>query len=240
MIKTAKPGQVPEHCTLGVFVKLPRPGAVKTRLVPALGAAAAADLSEALVEAVLARTDPRGGEYERLVFYTPRDAAEAMRAWLPGGRLRHQSEGELGTRLADAFARAFARGAQRVAIVGSDVPGLSRPTIVSAFAALDRADVVLGPATDGGYYLVALREAHPELFRGVSWSTASVLAQTLELAARGGLSAATLAPLRDVDTLDDLRAEWPAISPLLEHRPGLRAAIERAFAARERAVSRRQ
>lgn len=217
------------HRTLGVFVKLPQPGAVKTRLVPSLGAQAAAELYEALVEAVLAGTEPRG-EYERLVYYAPAEAAEAMRAWLPGGRLRRQCEGDLGTRMADAFARAFARGAGRVAIVGSDVPGLTRETVVNAFSALDGRDVVLGPAHDGGYYLIALREAHAGLFREVSWSTASVLAQTLDRAAHAGLSVATLPPLRDVDTLDDLRAEWPVLEPFLEHRPQLRAVIQGAFA----------
>jgi rSAM/selenodomain-associated transferase 1 len=223
---------MPGHLTLGVFVKLPRPGAVKSRLVPALGAAAAAELYQALVEAVLAGTEPQAGEYERLVYYAPREAAEAMRAWLPFGRLRHQCEGDLGTRLADAFERAFGRGAERVAIVGSDVPGLTRQTVLGAFAALDGRDLVLGPAHDGGYYLVALREAHPELFQGVSWSTSSVLAQTLERASRARLSLATLGPLRDVDTLDDLRADWPALRSLLEHRPGLRAVIQRAIEGR--------
>ena len=223
---------MPGHRTLGVFVKLPRPGAVKTRLVPALGPQAAAELYEALVEAVLAGTEPQAGEYERLVYYAPSDAVEAIRAWLPGGRLRHQCEGDLGTRLADAFARAFGRGAQRVAIVGSDVPGLNRRVVLDAFVALDGADVVIGPAHDGGYYLVALREAHPELFRGVSWSTASVLAETLDRAFRAGLSVATLGPLRDVDTLDDLRDEWPALRPFVDRRPGLRAVIQRAFEGR--------
>jgi rSAM/selenodomain-associated transferase 1 len=219
------------HRTLGVFVKLPQPGSVKTRLVPALGAQAAAELYEALVEAVLVATEPERGEYERLVYYAPHDAAQAMRAWLPGGRLRHQCEGDLGTRLADAFSRAFARGARRVAIVGTDVPALTRDTVLEAFAALDAADVVLGPAHDGGYYLMALHEPRPELFRGVSWSSPAVLVETLERAGRAGLSVATLGPLRDLDTIDDLRAEWPALLPLLERRPGLQAAIRKALGA---------
>lgn len=216
--------------TLGVFVKLPQPGAVKTRLVPALGAEAAAELSAALVDAVLAATEPEAGEYERLVFYAPRDAAEAVRAWLPSGRLRHQCEGDLGTRLGDAFARAFARGTARVVIVGSDLPALTRADVRAAFTALDEADVVLGPAHDGGYYLIGLREPRPELFRDVSWSTPAVLAETLDRAAAAGLSVAQLRPLRDLDTPDDVRAEWPVLRPLLEHRPGLRAVIQKAIA----------
>jgi rSAM/selenodomain-associated transferase 1 len=220
---------VAAHRTLGVFVKQPRPAAVKTRLAPALGADAAAELYRALVEHVLEATTPEGSEYERLVFYDPPDAAEAMRAWLPAGRLRRQSAGDLGARLADAFARTFARGAQRVAIVGSDVPGLTRGVVVAAFDALEQADVVLGPAHDGGYYLVALREPRPELFRHVSWSTPSVLQQTLALATSAGLRVVQLAPQRDLDTLDDLRAEWPALQSLLSSRPELRACVARAI-----------
>jgi hypothetical protein len=219
------------HRTLGVFVKLPRPGAVKTRLVPALGAQAAAELYQALAESALAATEPQGGEYERLVYYAPRDAAEAMRAWLPAGRLRHQSEGDLGERLADAFFRAFARGARRVAIVGTDVPALDRRVVLDAFAALADAEVVLGPAHDGGYYLIALREPRPELFRGVSWSTSAVLAETVERAGAAGLEVALLPRLRDLDTLADLRAEWPTLERILAPRPGLLAAVRDAVGA---------
>ena len=219
------------HRTLGVFVKLPRPGAVKTRLVPELGAHTAAELYKALAEAALAATEPQNGEYERLVYYAPRDAAEAMRAWLPAGRLRHQCEGDLGERLADAFSRAFARGARRVAIVGTDVPALTRGVVLEAFAALETAEVVLGPAHDGGYYLMALREPRPELFRGVSWSSPAVLAETVDRAGAAGLAVARLAPLRDLDTLADLRAEWPVLERILAPRPGLLAALRDAVGA---------
>jgi rSAM/selenodomain-associated transferase 1 len=189
-----------------VFVKHPAPGAVKTRLAAAVGPEAAARLYRSLAERVLEATTPRAGEYERLVFFHPREALAAMRAWLPGARLVAQGAGDLGARMSDAVARAFARGAGRVALVGSDAPGVSRETVVAALDALDAADVVIGPAEDGGYYLVALRAPRPELFAGVAWSTPSVRAQTLTQAAAAGLSVRELAPLRDVDTLQDLRA----------------------------------
>ena len=150
-----------DHRTLVVFVKHPTPGAVKTRLVPALGAETAAALYRALVEHVLAGTSPARGEYERLVFYAPREATQAMRRWLVGVQLRHQAGEGLGERLTDAVARAFRRGAGRVAVIGSDAPSLTRADVTAAFAALDAADVVLGPAEDGGYYLVALRAPQP-------------------------------------------------------------------------------
>ncbi len=216
--------------TLVVFVKDPRPGAVKTRLARDVGPDTAALVYRALAEAVLESTTPAPGEYERLVFFDPPEARRALREWLPGVWLRAQARGDLGERLADAFARAFARGAARVAIVGSDAPELSRETVLRALAALDAADVVLGPAEDGGYYLIALREPHPELVRGVDWSTPAVLRQTLERAATARLEVRRLEPLRDVDTLADIRAVWPALEPRLARRPDLRRALARALA----------
>jgi len=216
--------------TLIVFLKEPRPGAVKTRLAAVVGPEAAAELYRALAELVLEATTPGPGEYERLVFFDPPVARRALRAWLPGVSLRAQSGGDLGERMADAFARGFARGAARVAIVGSDAPALTRETATRALAALDAADVVLGPAEDGGYYLIALREPHPELVRGVDWSTPAVLRQTLERAAAARLSVRQLEPLRDVDTLADLRGEWPALDARLRSRPGLRRTLALALA----------
>lgn len=203
------------HRTLVVFVKQPVPGAVKTRLAPALGAEAAAEVYRALVAGLLEATAPAGRDYERLLFYDPPSATEAIRAWLPAGGLRRQAEGDLGQRMADAFARCFARGASRVAVIGSDVPGLRRQDVLEAFAALDARDLVLGPARDGGYYLLALRAPQPVLFEGVPWSTATVLDATKERARSAGLSVATLRTLGDVDTVEDLRAEWALIEPVL-------------------------
>jgi rSAM/selenodomain-associated transferase 1 len=209
-----------------VFVKHPAPGQVKTRLVPALGEELATELYRALSEAVLEATVPGPGEYERLVFFAPEDAAEGMRAWLPGLRLLPQAGADLGERMAAAFARAFQRGASRVAIVGTDAPAVSRATVVEALEALDTADVVLGPAEDGGYYLLAVSRPRPELFEGVAWSTSTVLEETRSRADRGGLKTHLLPRLRDIDTAEDLWAEWGRVAPLLEGRPDLRRGIE--------------
>jgi rSAM/selenodomain-associated transferase 1 len=212
-----------------VFVKHPRPGEVKTRLVPALGAEGAAGLYRVLVEAALAATTPAAGEFERLVFFDPPAAADAMRAWLPGVRLRRQGGGDLGARMADAFERVFARGASRVAIVGSDVPGVDRRRVVEALEALDAADVVLGPAADGGYYLIALSRPRPELMEGVPWSTPAVLDATLARASTLGLKVHRQPVLRDLDTIEDLRAEWPRLRARFEASSDLRRAIELAL-----------
>jgi rSAM/selenodomain-associated transferase 1 len=214
-----------------VFLKHPRPGRVKTRLAAALGGDTAAALYRALAEEVLRATVPRPGEYETLVFFDPPEAAVEMRAWLPGVRLRPQSAGDVGQRMAAAFDRVFERGPRRVAIIGTDVPAMTRETVAGALAGLDEADAVIGPAEDGGYYLVALREPHPELFEDVAWSTPTVLEETLARAAAAGLRVRQLAHLRDVDTLADLRAEWSRLRTLLEDRPELRKRLEAALAA---------
>jgi rSAM/selenodomain-associated transferase 1 len=209
-----------------VFVKHPEAGRVKTRLEPLLGPESAAILYRVLAEAVLQATVPLPGEYETLVFYAPEESGPAMRAWLPGMRLLPQSGQDLGARMSAAFARAFERGAGRVAIVGTDSPTVTRATVVTALDALDHADVVLGPAEDGGYYLLALSAPQPALFQDIAWSTSSVLEVTQIRASSEGLTVHRLPVLRDIDTPEGLRAEWAGVRPLLKAFPDLRDLIE--------------
>jgi rSAM/selenodomain-associated transferase 1 len=187
-----------------VFVKAPRPGQVKTRLAAAIGDEPAAAAYRALAEGVLERTAPREGEYERIVLFAPPDAREEVARWLPAEPLAAQEGPDLGARMDAAFAAAFAGGAPAAVLVGSDVPRLDRGHVLRAFAALEEHPVVLGPAADGGYYLVGLRERRPELFAGVEWGTAGVLAATLERCAALGLRPRLLETLADVDTEADL------------------------------------
>jgi rSAM/selenodomain-associated transferase 1 len=212
-----------------VFLKEARPGAVKTRLAPALGAAAAAGLYRVLAEAAVRSTAPRGGEYERRLYFTPAEARAEMEAWFPGEILVPQEGADLGSRMARAFDEAFRGGASRVAIIGSDVPALSRETVQEAFSSLRDHDLVLGPARDGGYYLVALRGPQPGLFAGIAWSTPRVLAATLARAEQLGLLVGCLEELRDVDTLEDLKSEWPRLAPLLAPYPALHMGMARAL-----------
>jgi rSAM/selenodomain-associated transferase 1 len=220
---------VPGDCLL-VFVKSPRPGEAKTRLVPHIGAEGAADLYRALAAEEVRRTAPRTGEYERLFFFAPPDAEAEMRRWFPGERFVPQRGDDLGARMAAAFDEAFERGARRAVLIGSDVPRLSRDGVMEALRALEDHDLVLGPAHDGGYYLIALGRAQPALFRGIPWSSASVLAATAERAGSLGLAVRLLDPLRDIDTLEDVRAEWPWLRRLLASRPQLVASVEAALA----------
>ena len=127
-----------------------------------------------------------------------------MEGWITGETWIAQRGADLGERMAAAFEDAFGRGVQRAALIGSDVPAPSRHHVREAFDALGTHDVVLGPARDGGYYLVALDRPRPELFAGMAWSTPEVLHR----AARLGLRVTVLETLGDVDTIEDVRRGW--------------------------------
>ena len=202
-----------------VFVKAPRPGAVKTRLAAVLGDEAAAGLYRAIAGEEIRRTAPRAGEYDRVFFFAPEDARPDIERWLPGETLEPQQGIDLGQRMSRAFTSAFDAGARRVAIIGTDVPAAGREHVMEALRSLDDHDVVLGPTHDGGYYLLALDRPRPALFQSIPWSTPSVLPATAERAGVLGLSVRMLDPLRDIDTFDDLRAEWPRLRPLVAGTP---------------------
>jgi rSAM/selenodomain-associated transferase 1 len=209
-----------------VFAKRPRPGEVKTRLAREIGALDAAVLYQAMAEHVLRATAPAGHGYARLVRYAPADAGDDIARWLPDEQRAPQGPGDLGRRMAHAFACAFAGGARRVVLIGTDAPALGREHVEQAFEALRDHDLAIGPACDGGYYLVGLAAPRPQLFEGIAWSTATVCADTMERARTLGLRHRLLPELRDVDTLADVRLEWPRLASLLEGREALRARLE--------------
>lgn len=212
-----------------VFVKRPRPGEVKTRLAQNVGADDASAVYRAMAEHVLRETAARAaGEYGRLVRFTPASAREEIERWLPSEPCAPQAGDDLGERMAHAFAQAFADGTRRVVLIGTDTPALERGHVLQAFQALRTHDLVIGPARDGGYYLVGLAAPRPELFRGIAWSTPSVCAATLARAAAHGLRTHALPELCDVDTLADLRHEWKRLAPLLEGREALCRRVESA------------
>ncbi|MBU6400629.1 MAG: TIGR04282 family arsenosugar biosynthesis glycosyltransferase [Verrucomicrobia bacterium] len=181
-----------------VFVKAPRPGAVKTRLAKTLGRGAACDAYRRLVETLLQRLrDLRCVQ----VRFTPADAEPEIRPWVrPGWVALPQDEGDLGVRMQSAFAAAFRNGAQRVVIIGSDCPEVTAEDVAAAWHALLTHDLVLGPATDGGYWLIGLCRPQPALFHQMPWSTDQVFGQTLRRAAEAGLRVHRLRQLEDVDT----------------------------------------
>ncbi len=190
-----------------VFVRAPEAGRVKTRLAASLGAEGALRVYRRLAEHALREARALGGEVR--VHFTPADAGAEVRAWLGDGpRYLPQSAGDLGARMEAAFRAAFEAGADRVVIIGSDLPGLSAALLRRAFDALESHPAVIGPARDGGYYLLGMRATIEGLFDGIPWSTTEVLARTLERLGAAGIEPALLDTLSDVDELDDLPAGW--------------------------------
>ncbi len=193
---------------LAVIAKEPVAGLAKTRLVPALGEEGAARAAAAMLADTLATVRSVGAD--PWLCFTPAGARERLRRLAPGFRLLAQAPGDLGDRLAACLADLLAAGADRVAIVGADTPHVPIASYRRAFALLEQNDVVLGPAIDGGYYLVAAKTARPELFVGIPMGTDMVLSETLARATRDGLVVALLPPLRDLDRVEDLAAALAA------------------------------
>jgi uncharacterized protein len=213
---------------LAVFTRRPVAGRVKTRLSPALPEDLACQLHAAMVMDALATAGAAAVE-ERFVYWAeaPESAAASD---LPAGFVeRVQPEGDLGTRLASAFAELLASEGDRAVIMGADCPALEASVLDAAFAALDQAPLVLGPARDGGYTLIGLARPAPALFEEIAWGTEQVLAQTLERAAALGLDARLLATLDDLDTPADLVRWIAAIAMSPEDRSPHTAAALRAM-----------
>jgi len=186
-----------------VFVRAPQPGKVKTRLAAGIGNEAAARAYRSLVDRLVHRLE-RLRQVE--LHYDPPGAEEQIRPWLqPGWTARPQAAGDLGGRMQTAFATAFNGGADRVAIIGTDCPDIAVDDIAAAWNGLDTGDLVLGPAVDGGYWLIALRAPQPILFSQMPWSTSNVLVETMARASRLGLQTRLLRELRDIDTAEDWR-----------------------------------
>ena len=194
---------------LVVLARAPELGRVKTRLAAGLGDAAALDIYRRLAGQVIS-TVRASDRYSLTVAYTPASAAHLMRQWLGAStELRTQAGGDLGARMAHAIGEAMASGAERVVVIGTDCPDLDAAVIDAAFQQLASSDVVLGPATDGGYYLIGMSRLHPQLFTDIPWSAPDTLRVTLERARASGISVALLDERRDIDTADDWRA-WLA------------------------------
>lgn len=179
------------------MLKAPVPGLVKTRLAETLGAEPACAIYRLMVERVMAEV-PEHWRCE--VHGAPPDQLDVLSTWL-GTRAtyRPQPDGDLGARLIHASALAFADGAESVVLLGGDCPGQNRAFFQASEEALATHDLVIGPARDGGYTLLAAKTLHHALFEGIAWSTPRVLDQTLMRALSLGLRVALLEVLEDVD-----------------------------------------
>lgn len=188
---------------LVVLLKAPRIGSVKTRLAESIGPEAALAAYQQLVATLLSNLAPLANVE---LCFAPTDADAEIAPWLRQGWVcQPQAGGDLGARLQEVFVRHFQSGAERVVIIGSDCPEVMPADVESAWHALANHDLVLGPAVDGGYWLVGLCAPQAHLFTAMPWSTEMVLAETLRRAGLSGLRVALLRELSDVDTEADWR-----------------------------------
>jgi uncharacterized protein len=189
-----------------VFARFPEPGRVKTRLIPALGPLGAARLHRRLVRRTLhtAEAAARACNSQLELHFDGADQ-DRIQCWLGDSlQCRHQQPGNLGERMARAFDDGFRDDCGAIVLIGSDCPGVSKQILAAAFKALEQKPVVLGPAADGGYYLVGLVRPVPELFRSIAWGGDQVLSASIENLKRIGISPSLLPELPDIDRPADL------------------------------------
>jgi rSAM/selenodomain-associated transferase 1 len=187
---------------LGIFAKHWTPGRVKTRLASNVGERLAAEIHREFVQTLLMRFESVA-DCRVLAFDPPASEHEFQSSAGPAWEVRAQGAGDLGVRMAEFFEAGLAR-AQRVVLIGSDSPDLPVSYVAEAFEVLGSADVVLGPASDGGYYLVGAAGPVPPIFSDIPWSTAYVWPQTIAQLSQAGLRWHALSQWYDVDTEDDL------------------------------------
>jgi rSAM/selenodomain-associated transferase 1 len=188
---------------LGLFARHPLSGKVKTRLAAATSPEWAAQVAAAFLADLLDRLalcDAR-----RILAFTPDDARPYFAAANQHFELVPQGDGDLGRRLQRFVEAQLAAGAEAVVVVGADSPTLPVAFIEQAFDRLDNSDVVLGPATDGGYYLLGCARRVPPIFDNIHWGDSAVLAETIARLAGASCPLALLPPWYDVDTIDDWR-----------------------------------
>ncbi|MCX5872459.1 MAG: TIGR04282 family arsenosugar biosynthesis glycosyltransferase [Deltaproteobacteria bacterium] len=192
--------------TLLLFTKYPTPGFVKTRLIPLLGIEASTHLHEKLTEMIVNKVviAQAKSEFALEIHFHGANYIQ-MLDWLgPGLLYRQQIDGNLGDKMSIAFKNAFDQGSSKVVVVGSDAPDITPDILIQAFDLLDNSDVVIGPAFDGGYYLLGSRAYYPSFFENIEWGSSSVLNQTIERITCLSLTKVLLPLLSDLDRPEDL------------------------------------
>lgn len=192
-----------------IFTRYPEPGQVKTRLIPVLGPRGAAELHRRLTMHTLCwahEFSSRGG-VELTVHFDGGDVNLMRKCFGADFPFVPQSSGDLGQRLTDALSDTCAPSI----VIGTDCPALTAGHVHIAFAALGRADVVLGPATDGGYYMIGLKSPQPQLFANIPWGTDRVCETTRQHAERTRLVMEMLPTLSDIDRPEDLSQVRPEL-----------------------------
>jgi rSAM/selenodomain-associated transferase 1 len=202
-------------------MKNPERGKVKSRLAAAIGEDLAVSVYKNLVKGMLSTL--KAGAFPLYVCFYPKDAQKPLTNWL-GARYRYipQKGKDLGERMKNGFMEAFSMGHKRVVLIGSDIPDLSLELIVEAFTSLKKKDAVIGPALDGGYYLIGFKEEafSPRVFDGMAWGTDRVFDETMQALKKLRRTVHILPYQRDIDTVEDLRNLSNPAFPLSQKESG--------------------
>ncbi|MGB1204703.1 MAG: TIGR04282 family arsenosugar biosynthesis glycosyltransferase [Chitinophagales bacterium] len=188
-----------------IFIKNPVLGKAKTRLAASIGDEKALAIYRRLLEHT--RKETQALAADKLLFYSEKVENDAWPA--TDYQKKVQKKGDLGYKMKTAFSQAFDSGYQKVLIIGSDCAELKKEHLEIAFEALEKHNVVIGPANDGGYYLIGFQRLIHKVFENKKWSTAEVLSATLNDLERLNKTVFLLPELIDVDNYEDLqRIEW--------------------------------
>src|SRR5687768_2289113 len=185
-----------------IFARHPETGKVKTRLAATMGNEAALRIYTKLLQHTVSITNDL--PVDKFVFYAEQLMQEDL--WDTTHYFKEIQKGnDLGERMKQAFDNIFQKGYQMAVVIGTDCPGLSAAAIMHAFTSLNNHDVVIGPAEDGGYYLLGMKRPNAQLFGRIPWSTSTVLAETVKKCAALKLDYTLLPVLGDVDEEKDLK-----------------------------------
>ena len=190
-----------------LFLRAPELGRVKTRLEKKMDAATVLRLYRCFVRDIL-ETLTIGG-YDLLVFFTPPHRGSAVQAWLGETvPIQAQTGKTLGDKMRNAFSDVFATDVDEAVLMGSDLPDFDSRIMDASFESPKKKDLVIGPAEDGGYYLIGFRKHafNTDLFSGIDWGTASVFSKTMGKIVAAGLNCHVLPSRQDIDTHEDLVA----------------------------------
>ena len=194
-----------DRCLL-FFIRSPEKGNVKSRLAAAIGDELTVKLYKSFVLRMLSTL--KRGNFPFYICFHPENALMGLKKWLGGHHHYIPQKGkDLGERMRNGFTEAFQMGFKRVVLIGSDIPDLPLEFIQEAFTSLEEKDAVIGPALDGGYYLIGFKDQtfSPQVFEGMPWGAETVFDETMRVLKRLGQRVHTLPYQRDIDTIEDLK-----------------------------------
>jgi len=195
------------------------PGKVKTRLAKFYGDNFASGFYKLCVEKLIEDFKNTLPEMNSYIFCSDKNETRQVKKWLGESFLYfHQSGNNLGERMKNAFEKTFDKGYDNAIIIGTYIPGINSNLVIKSFKLLDKYDCVIGPSSDGGYYLLGIKKKYPYLFENINWSTGTVLSDTIKKLKSKKLTYFLLEELIDIDTADDLK-DWFGSQKLDAYNP---------------------